>query len=74
MALLIFIGLAIVGPALLAVIFAVYQNRNAAAKFWETFSQMFFFYVLLGAPIWVGLYVLYLVLSAFFGAGAHQHQ
>jgi len=74
MALLIFIGLAIVGPALLAFTFAVSQNRNPTAEFWKTFSKMFVFYVQLGAPIWVGLYVLYLVLVAFFALGAHQHQ
>jgi len=74
MALLIFIGLAIVGPALLAFIFAAYQNRNPPAEFWKTFSEMFVFYVQLGAPIWVGLYVLYLVLIAFFAPGAHPHQ
>jgi len=50
MTLLIFIGLAIVGPALLAFIFAVYQNRNPAAESWKTFSAMYFFYVQLRQP------------------------
>jgi hypothetical protein len=74
MTLLIFIGLAIVGPALLAFIFAVYQNRNPAAELWKTFSAMYFFYVQLGAPIWIGLYLLYLVLVAFLAPAVHRHQ
>ena len=73
MALLIFIGLAIVGPAFFALLFAVYQDRNPGPKFWKTFSSMFVFYLLLGAPIWVGLYVAYLLLSAFFVSGVHGH-
>jgi len=73
MALFLLIGFGVLAPGLFALIFAAYQSRSSVAEFWRTFYRMFFFYVILGAPIMIGLYLLYLVLSAFLAPGVPGH-
>jgi len=73
MALLLLFGFGVLVPGLFALTFAAYQSRSSVAEFWRTFYRMLFFYVMLGAPIMIGLYLLYLVLSAFLAPAVVRH-
>ena len=73
MALFLLVGFGVLAPGLFALTFAAYQSRSSVAEFWRTFYRMFLFYVMLGAPIMIGLYLLYLVLSAFLAPGVLGH-
>jgi len=68
-ALLLLTVFGVLAPALFALIFAVYQSPSSVAEFCSTFYQIFVFYVILGAPIIVGLCGVYLVVAALFVHG-----
>ncbi|MFI5353672.1 MAG: hypothetical protein ACHQZS_12005 [Candidatus Binatales bacterium] len=72
-ALLLLFGFGVLAPGLFALIFAAYQSRRSLAEFWRTFYRMFFFYVMIGAPIILGLCLVYLVLSAFLAPDVLGH-